>query len=149
MVASQPPLDNVRQPSSQPRENPFMRKPSVVPVIAAMIAVSLAACGTSTTVREQSGAAGYAPKSLVGQKLAVLAVAKRPETQRTFEDEFVKQLQQAGINAVPSYSFVKPEERADAQAVKQAVVSSGADSALLLRLVGSRQDLDLSAAEVQ
>src|SRR5690348_5195817 len=109
-----------------------MRKPNVLHIVAATtLVMAVTACGTSTTVGEPSGAAGYAPKQLVGQKLMVVAVTKRPEMQKTFEDEFVKQLEQAGVRAVPSYNYVNANDRANVQAVKQAIVNSGVDSALV------------------
>jgi len=64
------------------------------------------------------------------KKLLVVGVSEWPELRRSFEEEFVKELKAAGVNAVPSFVLLPETGQAD-EAQTQAVKEAGADWLLL------------------
>jgi len=69
------------------------------------------------------------------KKLLVVGVSSQPALRRTFEDEFVKELKAAGVDAVASYNFIPEDGQAEETRVKQAVTQAGSDGVLITRLV--------------
>jgi hypothetical protein len=92
----------------------------------------LAACA-STTISNSWTSPDYKGPPL--KKLMVVAISKQPATRRTFEDEFVKELKAAGVDAVASYNFIPEDGQAEEARVTQAVKESGAQGVLITRFV--------------
>jgi hypothetical protein len=112
-----------------------MRSPSrrlVVIAALAAVALSLSACSTSRIVNQWSDS-DYTPASF--RKIVVMGVSKQASIRRSFEDEFVAQLKAEGIDAVPSYQIIKEEGPAEEASLLQAVKQTGADAAIITRLV--------------
>ena len=68
-------------------------------------------------------------------KILVIGVTKQSSTRRIFEDEFVRQLQTRGIQAVPSYSLIPEDGEVAEDRLAQAVSESGVDGVLITRWV--------------
>ena len=68
----------------------------------------------------------------------VLGVAESDDLRRLFEDEFVRQLQAAGVRGIPSYGAV-PQREMTRDEVVQAVRASGADGVVVTRLLKREQ----------
>ena len=96
------------------------------------IGLLLAACA-STTISNSWTSPDYKGPPL--KKLMVVAVSKQPATRRTFEDEFVKELKAAGVDAVASYNFIPEDGQAEEARVTQAVKESGVQGVLITRFV--------------
>ncbi len=62
--------------------------------------------------------------------------AKSLQDQRGFENLMVSTLQGAGVSAVPGWQYVATDRMPDQATMRAAVVQSGADAALLVRLSG-------------
>ena len=69
------------------------------------------------------------------KKLLVVGVSDEPDLRRTFEQEFVKELKAAGMDAIPSYTVLPEDGQADQAQLSQAVKEAGSDGALITRLV--------------
>jgi len=80
------------------------------------------------------------------KKIFVVGVSKQAALRRTFEDEFVKQLKGAGVDAIASYTSVPQPAEADAARLKQAARGSGADGILVTRLVRAGTDPQFTPA---
>src|ERR1700741_2603563 len=72
----------------------------------ASMAFLVAACA-STTLSNSWSNPDYKGPPL--KKVMVVGVSNQPALRRTFEDEFVKELKAAGVDAVASYNFI-PED---------------------------------------
>jgi hypothetical protein len=68
-------------------------------------------------------------------KILVIGVTKQAGIRRTFEDEFVRQLQARGVQAVPSYSLIPEDGEVPKDRLAQAVKDSGVEGVLISRLV--------------
>jgi len=104
----------------------------VTRVALALIALFLAACA-STTLTNSWKSPEYKGPEL--KKLLVVGVSKEATTRRTFEDEFVKQIKAAGVDAVASYTVMPEDGKAEEGRLKQAIKDAGADGALITHLV--------------
>lgn len=71
-------------------------------------------------------------------KVMVIGLAKRPDIRRLFEDEFVRQLQARGTEAIASYTVLADKQQDDQAAIAAKVKELGADSILLTRLVDKK-----------
>ena len=67
--------------------------------------------------------------------MLVIAVSKNPGIRRTFEDEFVAKLKAVGVDAAPSYRYITEEGETAEARMLEAVKQSGADAAVITRLV--------------
>jgi FlaG/FlaF family flagellin (archaellin) len=110
-------------------------------VLLGAIAVILAACASTSLTNSWTDPTYKGPRL---KKLMVMGVSNQPALRRTFEDEFVKSLKAAGVDAVASYQFVPEDGKAEEAKVKEAVTKAGADGVLITRLV--RVDVNTQAA---
>lgn len=102
----------------------------------ALVAVLLAACAT-TRIEAVWKDPSYQSRP---HKIMVIGVAKSQANRRVFEDEFVRQLNAHGTEAIASYT-VLPEMQQDSRAAIAAkVVELGADSVLITRMVGKKTE---------
>jgi hypothetical protein len=95
----------------------------------------LAGCSTSTRLVSEWSNPGYAAppfrRILVGG-----SGGGESAVRRNLEDEFVAQLQAAGLEAVPSYRYIPDEQNITDDALKQAAKQAGADAAIFVRALG-------------
>jgi len=72
-------------------------------------------------------------------KVLVIGVAEEPATRRFFEDDFARQLQARGANAIPSYTILdSPESILDEDAVKERIRKMGVDTVLITRVLDTK-----------
>lgn len=95
--------------------------------------LSLIAGCASTKIVNQWTEPDYIPRPF--KKIVVLGVTKEATLRRSFEDEFVAQLRINGIEAVPSYQMMPEEGQAAEARLLKAVKQTGADAAIMTRLV--------------
>ncbi len=110
-------------------------------VTAALAAVLMLAGCAATQIVNQWSSPEYPAHSF--KKIMVIGISKQTSIRRTFEDEFVAQLRSAGINAVPSYQYIKEDEEVPEPRLKQAVSQAGADGAIITRLVRVERKTDV------
>jgi len=117
------------------------RPGTVARVAFACIALILAGCA-ATTLKTSWTDPRYQGPPL--KKIMVVGVSNEADKRRIFEDEFVKQLNAAGVQAVQSYKFIPQSGKAEEALVKQAAQDSGADGVLITRFV--RVDVNAAVA---
>jgi hypothetical protein len=94
-----------------------------------------ASCTTTTVMTDVWKDETYQGKP---QKIAVIMVAKSPERRNLFEDRFSGELDARGNNAFQSYTIIPMEQLTDKELVKSKIISSGADTVLISRLVDTK-----------
>jgi hypothetical protein len=107
--------------------------PTVFRRVVLSIALSLSAGCASTKIVNEWREPDYIPPRF--KKVVVLGISKEATLRRSFEDEFVAQLRANGIEAVPSYQVMPEEGQAPEARLLSAVKQSGADAAIMTRLV--------------
>lgn len=107
--------------------------PAALRRAALFIALSAIAGCASTQIVNQWSDPNYTPRSF--RKIVVLGISRQTTLRRSFEDEFVAQLRSNGIRAVPSYQVMPEEGQASEQRLLKAVKQTGADAAIMTRLV--------------
>jgi len=112
----------------------------------ACAALALAACASSTTLRDSWYDTSYGGGAF--RKVFVLGVAREEAERRTFEDIAVARLQAAGVDAVPSYRFLPEGGRVAEGRLDEAVRASGADALWMSRVrsIDRRTDVYQSMA---
>ena len=68
-------------------------------------------------------------------RILVVGVTRQAGMRRTFEDEFVRQLQAKGVQAVASYTLVPEDGEVPRERLAQAVKESGVEGVMVTRLV--------------
>lgn len=71
-------------------------------------------------------------------KILVIGVAKKPAIKRIFEDEFVRQLKERGVNAIASYTLMPDNKQGDHAVIAAQMKEHGADAVLISRLVSKK-----------
>src|SRR5215470_5751959 len=104
----------------------------VIETVLSLICLGLAACA-STQLTNSWTSPDYKGPPL--KKLLVMGVSNEPSLRRTFEDEFVKDLKHASVDAVASYNFIPEGGAAEEARVNQTVKDAGADGVLITRVV--------------
>jgi len=94
----------------------------------------LAGCSTSTRLVSEWSNPGYAAPPF--RRILVGAGGGESAVRRNLEDEFVAQLQAAGLEAAPSYRYIPDEQTVTEDALKQAAKQAGADAAIFVRALG-------------
>jgi hypothetical protein len=100
--------------------------------VAIILAALAAGCASTKFVNTWTDP-GYSGAPLT--KILVIAVSKQAGIRRSIEDEFVRQLQAQGVQAVPSYKLIPEDGEVPKERLAQAVQEAGADGVLITRLV--------------
>lgn len=101
----------------------------------AVIAVLITGCATTTELK-----AVWKDPAYVGHpnKIMVIGVSKNVVHRRIFEDEFVRQLQAAGSNAIASYTVLPDAKQNDQALIAEMMKKQSADTVLITRLVSKK-----------
>ena len=103
----------------------------------------LAACASTSLVNQWKSPEFSGPPM---RKVLVVSVTQQTTVRRVFEDEFAKQLRAAGVEAVPSYTIIPEDGKAEQAVLEKAVQDLGADGVLVTRLMKSEQKTQVSPA---
>ncbi|HSE85513.1 MAG TPA: hypothetical protein VLJ79_04775, partial [Candidatus Binatia bacterium] len=110
--------------------------------LALAVALSLTACAASTKIVNQWANPDYASPRF--RKIMVIGVSRQPSIRRTFEDEFVTRLKAAGVDAVPSYLYIREDGRVDEARLQEAIKQATADGVIITRLVRVEKKTEVS-----
>ena len=109
----------------------IMRNPISLFVFMAMIVTACASTRLTSVWKDPS----YQSRPA---KIMVIGLAKNPINRRLFEDEFVRQLESNGTDAIASYTVIPDKKEGDEEAVAKKVAELGADTVLITRLVSKK-----------
>jgi hypothetical protein len=80
------------------------------------------------------------------KRVMVIGVTKQAGIRRTFEDQFVRELEAKGLDAVASYAFIPEDGEVPKERLTEAVKESGVQSVLITRLVKVETQTQVYAA---
>jgi len=95
--------------------------------------LTLAACQT-TSIKSAWFDPGYTGGAM--KKIVVVGVGGNVVNRRVFEDVFAQKLRAAGVEGIPGYTVIQDEARAAEAPFAAAVEKTGAQGALMVRLLG-------------
>jgi hypothetical protein len=95
--------------------------------------LTLAACQT-TSIKSAWFDPGYTGGPM--KKIVVVGVGGNVVNRRVFEDVFAQKLRAAGVEGIPGYTVIQDDARAAEAPFAAAVEKSGAQGALMVRLLG-------------
>ncbi len=72
------------------------------------------------------------------QKLLIIGAARQQNVRELFENEFVRQLEDHGIKAIPSYTLISTEKMLDKETIVSHIAKNGIDAVLITRMTGSK-----------
>ena len=121
-------------------------KPKLLLGVVSILLMALALNGCSTTAtpivsewRNPAQASGSFQRLMIGGPSGDVSV------RRNFEDEFVTQLAAVGINASPSYRYMRENEETNENNLKQAAQKARADGLLFVRSVSVEEKTNYPA----
>lgn len=107
------------------------------------ITLALNGCSTATTIvsewRNPAQTSGSFQRLMIGGPSGDVSV------RRNFEDEFVAQLAAVGVNASPSYRYMRENEETNENNLKQAAQKARADGLLFVRSVSVEEKTNYPA----
>jgi len=68
------------------------------------------------------------------KKIMVIGVAKQPDHRRSYEDEFVRQLQAKGVMAIASHKFIPRDKMQDRETISKNIEGMEIDGVIITRL---------------
>ena len=101
------------------------------------VTLTLSGCSTATPIVSEWRNPAYASGPF--RRMMVGGPSGETSVRRNFEDEFVVQLQAAGIDALASYRYISEDEGIDENRLKQAAQKARADAVLFTRSVKMEQ----------
>ena len=119
-----------------------LTRPVVVGSVLVMMMGSLCGCNASQLASSwknpQYTNPGY-------KKILVIALGKRTDLRRSFEDDFVQQLAPLGVHGIQGYNYFPGEtDRVDKSALADAVRASGAEAVIITRLLRTDEQVNVS-----
>jgi hypothetical protein len=103
-------------------------------VIALGLAASILAGCQSTSIKSAWFDPGYSGAAM--KKIVVVGVSSNVANRRVFEDIFAQKLRAAGVDGIAGYTVIPDDARAAEAPFSGAVEKSGAQGALMVRLLG-------------
>ncbi|HWO43062.1 MAG TPA: hypothetical protein VNO43_14775 [Candidatus Eisenbacteria bacterium] len=103
--------------------------------VAAVVVALIGGCATKRIVTQWSNP-NYAGPAQAFKRILVIAATDQTALRRNFEDAMVARLKAAGVDAVPSYRYFPENGKVPEPRLKEAVQKSGADAAMITRLIG-------------
>ena len=73
------------------------------------------------------------------KKIMVMGVAKQPQDRKSYEDEFVRQLEAKGVVAVSSHTLIQHENMWDKETIVQTVKSMEFDGVIITQVQSSKE----------
>ena len=119
-----------------------MRPMRVLTLVVLTAMLVFAGCASTAMLVSQWSNPAYESPSF--RRIAVSCVDGHISIRRNCEDEFVAQLQAAGIDALPSYRSFPEDAKLDQAKVKQMAKEAGADGTLIVRSVGVEEKTEVS-----
>jgi hypothetical protein len=114
---------------------------ALAPLLALLLSTLLGACASTSLVNQWKSPQFAGPPL---RKMMVVGVSTQPSVRRVFEDEFANRLKAAGVDAVPSYTVIPEDGRAEQEVLEKALQEVGADGVLVTRLVNTQQRTQIS-----
>lgn len=99
------------------------------------VSILLMACATAMQPSEVWKDPSY---HALPNKIMVVGISRKPVNRRIFEDEFVRQIKNRGLEAVASYTVLSDELQSDHKAIAVEVKKAKADAVLITRVASKK-----------
>jgi len=73
------------------------------------------------------------------KKIMVMGIAKQPQDRKFYEDEFIRQLKDKGVEAISSYTLIKHENMRDKESIVQTIKSMEFDGVIITQVQSSKE----------
>jgi hypothetical protein len=101
-------------------------------LLASVVGLLLGGCASTKLVNVWQNPKFSGPQL---HAILIIGVTKQAGIRRTFEDEFVRQLEAQGVRAVASYTLIPEDGEVPKDRLSQAVKEAGVEGVLITRLV--------------
>jgi hypothetical protein len=124
-------------------------KPASLSILCAA-AVSLAACAASTKFSSTWKAPDVQGVSFQGQKVAALVFSSEESTRLGAEGELARELTRRGVNGIPAYNLLPPNQTKgmDKEKAKALFTAAGIQGVVVMRALGAEKEISSSAGGV-
>ena len=106
-------------------------------------ALALAACASTQFVSTWK-APGQQPLNFAGQKVAALVISPDEATRLGAEGELARELTARGVQGIPAYNLIPPNESRDKEKAKQLFTAAGIAGVVAMRVLGKEQEISSS-----
>lgn len=103
-------------------------------------AVALAACA-STRYNSTWKAPDAQPLNFAGQKVAALIISPDEATRLGAEGSLARELTARGVQGIPAYNLIPPNESRDKEKAKALFTQAGIAGVVVMRVVGQQQEI--------
>jgi hypothetical protein len=103
-----------------------------------LLAVALAACGTSTKVPTAWKDPAYTGAGF--EKIFVIAIGDNDGARRLYEDSLASELSKRGLTATASYTHLPNSERLSEGAIHEAMQGGSFDAVTISHLIGEKEE---------
>lgn len=107
------------------------------------LALAMAACA-STQFRSTWKASDAGPLNLAGQKVAALVISPDEGNRLGAEGELARELTARGVQGIPAYNLIPPNESRDKEKAKALFAAAGITGVVAMRVVGKEQEITSS-----
>ena len=123
-----------------------MRMTGVARLVVGVVLGIAAGAGCSAPTKLESASGGAAAAGATYRRPLVVGIARSPEARRQVEEAFKKELNDRGVDAVPSLDYLPETRQANERTCEAVVRNSKADAILLTRLAKVERRADAEAA---
>jgi hypothetical protein len=110
-------------------------------VLVGMVLLGVGSCA-STEFKSTWKDPEAGPVELQGKRVAAFAVTKDEAMARGAEDAMVSALAKQGVKGIPGYQLLSGDEATDKDKLKDKLREANVDGAVVMRVVGSRQEVN-------
>lgn len=107
-------------------------------------AASFVACAPTTRFNSSWKAPDAASVSFRGQKVAALVISPDESTRLGAEGSLARELVARGVNGIPAYNLIPPNESRDREKAKTLFTAAGITGVVVMRAAGSVQEVSLT-----
>jgi hypothetical protein len=118
-----------------------MTKTATVGLVGA--AVGLLACA-STTFNSTWKAPEAGPLNFQGQKVAAVVMSPHESTRLGAEGELARELTRRGVEGIPAYNLIPPNETRDKEKAKALFTAAGIAGVVVMRALGTEKEITSS-----
>jgi hypothetical protein len=111
--------------------------------VAAVVALGLGACA-STQFNSTWKNPEAQPLNFQGQKVAAVVISPHESTRLGAEGELARELIRRGVQAIPAYNLIPPNETRDKDRAKVLFTQAGIVGAVVMRAVGTETEISSS-----
>ena len=83
------------------------------------------------------------------KKILVVGLAKKESVRRSFEEDFAKQLQKRGTEAISSAQVLPPDQKIEKEVIKSSIEGTGIDAVIVSRLLSVEDQDDIVPGETR